>query len=95
MTVRIEGATSASNLAGRAVTGRWRRKNAGILLAFIIGIALALVALFGSTLSPFAPSAADFGATLLPPFWQQGGAVEHVLGTDQLGRGSRRLGPPS
>jgi peptide/nickel transport system permease protein len=91
MTAQMERATGANTPPLSATNRpkslfRWLPRNAGILLAFMLGIIFVFVALLGNLLSPFAPSAADFGGTLLPPFWQDGGTTEHLLGTDQLGR---------
>lgn len=86
-TRKAAGAAIPRSAAGHArSTFRRLRRNAGIVLAFMVGAVFVLVALLGNLLSPFAPSAADFGATLLPPFWQDGGTLEHLGGTDQLGR---------
>lgn len=54
--------------------------------ALFCGIVLVVAALFGSMLAPHAPDAANFGATLRPPFWMEGGSLEYFFGTDQLGR---------
>jgi peptide/nickel transport system permease protein len=42
--------------------------------------------LFGPWLAPYAKDAVDLGASLVPPFWQPGGTIHHIFGTDQLGR---------
>ncbi len=51
-----------------------------ILLVFLF------VGIFGTAISPQSPSKVDFGFTLKPPFWQEGGSTKYPLGTDQLGR---------
>jgi len=47
---------------------------------------LVIAALFGNWIAPYPKEAVSLGASLLPPAWQQGGSVQHLLGTDQLGR---------
>ena len=47
---------------------------------------LVIAALFGNWLAPYAKEAVSLGASLLPPAWQTGGSMQHLLGTDQLGR---------
>jgi peptide/nickel transport system permease protein len=47
---------------------------------------LVLAALFGDWLAPYSKEAVSLGASLLPPAWQTGGSMQHLLGTDQLGR---------
>jgi len=47
---------------------------------------LVLAAVFGNWLAPYPKDAVSLGASLLPPAWQPGGTIQHLLGTDQLGR---------
>ena len=47
---------------------------------------LVVAALFGNWLAPYSKEAVSLGASLLPPAWQPGGSMQHLLGTDQLGR---------
>jgi len=47
---------------------------------------LVLAAIFGNWLAPYSKEAVSLGASLLPPAWQEGGTMQHLLGTDQLGR---------
>ena len=44
------------------------------------------VALFAPVLAQHEPLQQNLRARLLPPFWIDGGTMEHPLGTDQLGR---------
>jgi peptide/nickel transport system permease protein len=52
----------------------------GILLAIV------LLALFASVLSPYDPYVQDLAHRTAPPVWYAQGAWAHPLGTDQLGR---------
>jgi peptide/nickel transport system permease protein len=54
----------------------------GLLLVVIF----VLVALFAPLLAPHDPSAQVLADRLSPPFWEHGGSMRHILGTDQLGR---------
>lgn len=60
------------------------------LAGFTVGLAIvgliAFAALFGNALIPHDPFAQDLGKRLIPPFWMDGTAPGHLLGTDQLGR---------
>lgn len=47
---------------------------------------LVIAALLGPWLAPYAKDAVDLSASLAPPFWQPGGSIHHIFGTDQLGR---------
>lgn len=45
-----------------------------------------LAAIFAELIAPFDPAAQDLRMRMLPPIWQEGGNIAHLLGTDQLGR---------
>lgn len=62
------------------------RENRGAVIGLWIFAAFALVALFGPWIAPHDPTTQYRDATLQPPFWQAGGTVEYLLGTDPLGR---------
>jgi peptide/nickel transport system permease protein len=47
---------------------------------------LFLCAVFSPWLAPHNPIAQNLGEALKPPFWQEGGTMDHLLGTDNLGR---------
>jgi peptide/nickel transport system permease protein len=52
-----------------------------------IGLAIiVLIALGAPVLAPHDPLAQDLTNSLAPPFWGEGGAFDHPLGTDTLGR---------
>ena len=59
---------------------RWGLAAAGVLLLIVAGAVLA------PWVSPHDPLAVDIRHRLAPPAWMDGGAVQHVLGTDQVGR---------
>lgn len=68
---------------------RWKR----LLLSsktgtagFVILIIVMLTAVLAPTLAPHDPSVMNARNTLAPPFWMEGGTMEHPLGTDNLGR---------
>lgn len=48
--------------------------------------AAALVAVLAPHVAPQDPLQQDLGRRLLPPFWEPGGSLHNLLGTDQLGR---------
>jgi len=59
---------------------RWGVGAAGVLLLIIA------IAVFAPVISPYDPLAVDIRHRLSPPAWMEHGTVEHVLGTDQVGR---------
>jgi peptide/nickel transport system permease protein len=52
-----------------------------LILAFVT-----LVAIFADFIAPHDPQVGQLGQRFKPPFWQAGGTVEYLLGTDHLGR---------
>ena len=56
------------------------------LFLVLVGLFIALVALLAPILPIADPSLQNLDNALRPPFFQEGGSFEHVLGTDQLGR---------
>lgn len=57
-----------------------------VLVGTALILALALVAVFASSLAPHDPIEQDLLSTLLPPVWTTGGDPAYPLGTDALGR---------
>jgi peptide/nickel transport system permease protein len=62
----------------------WSDK-AGFFGALLVLI-FVLVALLASWITPHNPSTQQIAERLMPPFWEHGGSMSHLLGTDQLGR---------
>ena len=56
------------------------------IIPVAILVILALAAITAPILAPYHPVRGDLGARATPPFWQEGGSMDHVLGTDQQGR---------
>ena len=56
------------------------------LIPTAILLVIALVAVFANVLAPHNPEIGSLTARFKPPFWQTGGSMKYVLGTDQLGR---------
>jgi peptide/nickel transport system permease protein len=52
-----------------------------ILLFFLV-----LPAIFAPWVAPYEPFQGNLSNRLTPPVWQDGGSMEHILGTDKLGR---------
>jgi peptide/nickel transport system permease protein len=61
------------------------RSPATILALTIIGILIA-TALFAQYIAPHDPQTIELRDRLMPPFWQEGGSTDHILGTDTMGR---------
>src|SRR3981189_331275 len=55
-----------------------------IPIAILWGIAF--VAIFANQLAPHNPEIGSLAARFKPPFWETGGSMKYLLGTDQLGR---------
>lgn len=68
---------------------RWMPRIAGSDVPFLSLAIFALIviaAIGGEALAPHDPNGLDLAAAFRPPFWQDGGSLEYLLGTDNLGR---------
>src|SRR6202163_194186 len=68
-----------------ARSGAMRFGDIPVIPALIL-VVIALVAIFANQLAPHNPEIGTLTARFKPPFWQAGGTMKYVLGTDQLGR---------
>lgn len=59
----------------------WRLIIPAVFLTVIVAAAC-----FAPLIAPYDPNAQDLSARLVPPVWQSGGSLAHLLGTDDLGR---------
>lgn len=55
-------------------------------VGLLIVLALCVMAIFAPWIAPYEPGKIDTAKMLVPPFWQDGGSLAHILGTDNLGR---------
>jgi len=56
------------------------------LIPISILLTVMLVAIFANTLAPHNPEVGVLGDRFRPPAWQANGTLDHLLGTDHLGR---------
>ncbi len=61
-------------------------ENRGAVMGLWVFILLVIVALAAPLIAPHSPTAQYRDAVLLPPFWEQGGRISYLLGTDAVGR---------
>jgi ABC-type dipeptide/oligopeptide/nickel transport system permease subunit len=82
----LEAAPAAPEVSGGRVLLRraWRLKW-GLLAGLFLLAVVALTVLAGSV-APHDPLAVNIRHRLAPPAWMEGGAPDHLLGTDQVGR---------
>ena len=83
MSTSIETISLPSDLSPRPTASRLGDTP---LIPLIILATIALVAIFADVLAPHNPEVGSLTARFRPPFWQAGGSMDHVFGTDQLGR---------
>ena len=60
--------------------------NKGAVFGLVVVCLLLLVAAFAPWIAPHSPYETNSAAFLLPPFWQEGGNSNYLLGTDAIGR---------
>src|SRR5262245_61840988 len=56
------------------------------LIPSLILLVIMLVAIFAPVLAPHNPEVGVLGDRFRPPAWQTNGTMDHLLGTDHLGR---------
>jgi peptide/nickel transport system permease protein len=81
----VSAALGAVALLASIVRGRRRPPPLPVLTCACCAL-LVVAAIFGNWLAPYSKEAVSLGASLLPPAWESGGTMAHLLGTDQLGR---------
>ena len=69
----------------RAALRRLLRLRWGLAATFVL-LVIVGVTIFAPWIAPYDPLAVDIRHRLGPPAWMEGGAREHILGTDQVGR---------
>lgn len=57
-----------------------------LMLPLLILVTFGGLGALADAVAPHPPNAISLRSRLLPPFWQEGGALAHPLGTDRLGR---------
>ncbi len=63
----------------------WPKSNPPVV-PVLLAVVFVFCGIFGPWIAPYSLDQTDFSAVLKPPFWQEGGSMAHLLGTDQLGR---------
>ena len=61
-------------------------QNKGAVIGLVFFVALVLVAIAAPVVAPYLPNEQNRAVLLLPPFFQEGGTTQYLLGTDAVGR---------
>ena len=64
----------------------WWEIKRGTVLGFTVLFLFLFAAVFSGTIAPYDPAEQDITKALKPPVVMEGGSIDHVLGTDELGR---------
>lgn len=62
------------------------RQNRGAVVGMWVFFGLVILAVFAQLIAPHDPTQQYRDALLVPPFWQEGGRIDFLLGTDAVGR---------
>jgi ABC-type dipeptide/oligopeptide/nickel transport system permease subunit len=62
------------------------KKNKSAVFGFFIILVLVIFAIFAPLIAPHGPIDQDLAKRLIPPLWDKGGHISHILGTDDFGR---------
>jgi len=71
---------------GIKVTKFWKALCRFPVIPIVIMAVLVIAAIFANFISPYPPEEMSLTDRYTPPFFMSGGSMEHILGTDQLGR---------
>lgn len=77
---------AVTELTPRQLLFRRIKGHKGLIIGFCIITSLILIGVFAPLIAPFDPYEQVLSKRLIPPFWSAGGTIEHLLGTDHLGR---------
>jgi peptide/nickel transport system permease protein len=77
----VEAQLPMSPLKRFVVSRRWF-----LLIPLLILMVMVTTALLAEFLTPYSPTEISLANRLRPPFWENGGTLEHPLGTDPMGR---------
>ena len=69
-----------------AIRQTWQARDLPPLLPLLVVGLLVFCAIFASLLAPHSPIEGSLGKRLIPPLGMEGASLEHMLGTDRLGR---------
>ncbi len=61
-------------------------ENPGAVAGLYFIVLVLLLALFADVIAPYDPIEQNRDALLVPPFWQEGGSWDYIIGTDAVGR---------
>jgi dipeptide transport system permease protein len=62
------------------------KRNKGAVVGLVYVAVMIVIAVFANFLAPYNPADQFRDSLLAPPFWQDGGSLAHLLGTDDVGR---------
>lgn len=84
----IQSVTSNDASLRRQLTEFWYyfSENRGAVIGLAVFVLLVLIAVFAPWIAPHSPADQYRDAVLLPPFFQEGGRADYLLGTDAVGR---------
>lgn len=88
-TVSSESTTSQSYNSLSKTLRKWRHllfKSKTGTVGFFLLLVVTIIAILAPIISPHPPGEVNAVNRLMPPFWQEGGSMEHILGTDHIGR---------
>ena len=71
---------------GTLLRNTWNLRRYPVIPIFILMAVLVIPAIFAELIAPYDPIESSLRNRLLPPFWLDGGSLDHSLGTDKVGR---------
>lgn len=76
----------AGRMALLAEFWKYFSENRGAVFGLFFFVGVVILAVFADFIAPYGPNEQYRDAFLMPPFWQEGGDLRFLLGTDAVGR---------
>ncbi len=78
--------SATADIGARPGQGWWSHLRGFPIFPVAILAVIIVVAVFADFLAPHDPQFGNLADRFRPPFWQEGGSLAHIFGTDHLGR---------
>jgi dipeptide transport system permease protein len=82
----VDQAVAVKRRSGLSEFWFYFSQNKGAVIGLFVFLVIVALAVLAPVLAPHDPTLQNRGALLVPPFWQEGGSTDYLLGTDPVGR---------
>jgi dipeptide transport system permease protein len=86
----VDQAVAVKRRSGLSEFWFYFSQNKGAVIGLFVFLVIVALAVLAPVLAPHDPTLQNRGALLVPPFWQEGGSTDYLLGTDPVAATSFR-----